>query len=428
MKKMNCLMCMLLGMALTLISCVDDDKNLAQPEEKTTDLIIPDATDWTTTRSVNLSVTSPVETKIAIYTDAACTDENLLTEMYASEVSKNVQLDVAKANQTLYIQYPTSEGKEIMNVSLNTASTRAETIIKLPENVTGFEISGGSDGYRYQWYPSKEGKATLMFEDNWPETGDYDFNDFVIWYHTQAKFFDWGNGTIDSYANDGLEIKITFRAMGGYLPYRLGLQLDKTHAKYIDEVIELEGNDLVKMELQNPEEDAPAIFIFTGTEELRKQSNGGKYYNTDAAHQITDNNLVTIKYRLKMNCFNDLYKMGALWAAATSENQNFFLQKEKNGGREIHLRGYEPTAYYSNSYASEAGNNMRNDIKYCSTGNLVWGIKVPVPIAHPAEQVDIIEAYGKFKSWITSPNDSDPSNEEYNTNWYKFCNSSKVIN
>ena len=63
--------------------------------------------------------------------------------------------------------------------------------------------------------------------------------------------------------------------MGGYLPYRLGLQLDKTHARYIDDVIEIEGNDLVKMELQNPGEDAPAIFIFTGTEQLRKRNNGG---------------------------------------------------------------------------------------------------------------------------------------------------------
>lgn len=428
MKKINYLMCMLLGAASTLVSCIDDDKNLAQPEEKTTDLIIPDAADWTTTRSVNLSVTSPVENKIAIYTDAACTDENLLAEMPVSEDSKNIRLDVAKATKTLYIQYPTSEGKEVMDISLNAASTRGETVIKLPENIEGTKISEVSNGYIYQWYPSKKGEATLMFEDNWPETGDYDFNDFVIWYHTQANFFDWGNGTIDSYANDGLEIKITFRAMGGYLPYRLGLQLDKTHAKYIDEVVELEGNDLVKMELQNPGEDAPAIFIFTGTEELRKQTNGGKYYNTDAAHQIAQNNLVTIKYKLKMNCFNNLNKMRALWASATSENQNFFLQKEKNGGREIHLRGYEPTAYYSSLYASEAGNNMNNNIKYCSSDNFVWGIKVPVPIAHPAEEVDIIEAYGKFKSWITNPNNSTTGDGEDNTNWYNFYNASKVIN
>jgi hypothetical protein len=77
--------------------------------------------------------------------------------------------------------------------------------------------------------------------------------------------------------------------MGGYLPYRLGLQLDKTHARYIDDVIEIEGNDLVKMELQNPGEDAPAIFIFTGTEQLRKRNNGGTFYNTEPDHAIANN-------------------------------------------------------------------------------------------------------------------------------------------
>lgn len=198
-------------------------------------------------------------------------------------------------------------------------------------------------------------------------------------------------------------------------------------AKYIDDVVKMEGSDLVKMELQNPGDDGPAIFIFTGTEQLRKQTNGGAFYNTDPAHKIVENDLVTITYKLKINCFNSIERMGALWAASSSENQNFFLQKENNGGREIHLRGYEPTKYYSNSYTKEAGSNMKNDIKYCSTDNFVWGIKVPVAIAHPIEKVDIIQAYSLFKSWITEPNLSDPSSPMYNGNWFKKYDPAKVI-
>lgn len=58
----------LLGITLLLTACVDDDKDLSQPKEpeKTTDLIIPDDADWTTTRSVNLSIHSPVATRVAI--------------------------------------------------------------------------------------------------------------------------------------------------------------------------------------------------------------------------------------------------------------------------------------------------------------------------------------------------------------------------
>ena len=73
----------LLGATLALTACVEDDKDLSQPKEpeKTTDLVIPDDADWTTTRSVNLSITSPVATRVAIYTDASCTNASLLTEL-----------------------------------------------------------------------------------------------------------------------------------------------------------------------------------------------------------------------------------------------------------------------------------------------------------------------------------------------------------
>lgn len=107
MKTRLLVMCSLVGGALTFTSCVDDGKDLSQPGEKTTDLNIPDNTDWTTTRSVNLPITSPVATQIAIYTDAGCTDENLLAKANVSDAVKNIQLDVAKADQTLYLQYPT---------------------------------------------------------------------------------------------------------------------------------------------------------------------------------------------------------------------------------------------------------------------------------------------------------------------------------
>ena len=57
MKATHWMMYTLLGITLLLTACVDDDKDLSQPKEpeKTTDLIIPDDADWTTTRSVNLT-------------------------------------------------------------------------------------------------------------------------------------------------------------------------------------------------------------------------------------------------------------------------------------------------------------------------------------------------------------------------------------
>jgi hypothetical protein len=42
-----------------------------------------------------------------------------------------------------------------------------------------------SDVTSTSYYPSRNGFATLMFEDNWPSAGDYDFNDLVVKYRYQ---------------------------------------------------------------------------------------------------------------------------------------------------------------------------------------------------------------------------------------------------
>lgn len=164
MKATHWMMYTLLGITLLLTACVDDDKDLSQPKEpeKTTDLIIPDDADWTTTRSVNLSIHSPVATRVAIYTDAACTDESLLAETPVSDISKSIELDVAKANRALYVQYPAGKGKEVISVPINRASTRAELSIKLPENVSGFDTNGGEGAHiATNGIPSKGEKLLL---------------------------------------------------------------------------------------------------------------------------------------------------------------------------------------------------------------------------------------------------------------------------
>ena len=46
-------------------------------------------------------------------------------------------------------------------------------------------------------YPS--GYGTVMFEDMYPQLGDYDFNDFVAWYKYQLQDFFHKGGTWYTY-------------------------------------------------------------------------------------------------------------------------------------------------------------------------------------------------------------------------------------
>lgn len=54
-------------------------------------------------------------------------------------------------------------------------------------------------------------EGTVLFEDNYPQKGDYDFNDYVITYNLDVKFCKRKLSKI--------EVELKFVAKGGELPY-----------------------------------------------------------------------------------------------------------------------------------------------------------------------------------------------------------------
>lgn len=66
----------LAGLMCLLTSCVDDDKDLSVPPTgNTTDLVIPDGFDWSTTRTVTLATNAPHAVSASIYLDEACSEQ-----------------------------------------------------------------------------------------------------------------------------------------------------------------------------------------------------------------------------------------------------------------------------------------------------------------------------------------------------------------
>lgn len=421
MKAMRWIIYSMLSVAFALSSCVDNDKDLSQPKEpeQTTDLIIPDGTDWTSTRSVNLSIISPVKAIVNVYTEEGGKDESLVATLPVSQEVTSITVDVAKSSKTIYIEYPTATGKSMLTAPLG-AVTRADMTVTLPENVSGdeFEDMDEQTAMLIFYSPTKSRMGTLMFEDSWPDLGDYDFNDFVSWYHLTVRC-PFGPEVIDA-ANAGITVRLQVRAMGGILPYRLGLQLDKMPAKYISEIIATQESDVLRLELQNKGESTPAVFILTGLDQLKATSASPKqYYNTENDYKVSQDELITIEYQIKVNTMNDVAAYLALKDSEISTTHNFFLQLKENGGREIHLRGYEPTHYYKARYEDDAvkgKEEMKNGLYYCSNDNFVWGLKVPDAIAHAREKIDFMKAYPKFRNWVTHP-----TNWEYE-NWFKIAN------
>ena len=61
-----------------------------------------------------------------------------------------------------------------------------------------------------------------------------------------------------------------------------------------------------------------------------------------------------------------------------------------------------------------------DNVPYCNKNGLVWGIKVPVGIAHASEKVLFSTGYPKFKEWL----ESDGAK---NKDWYLHPAAEKVV-
>lgn len=408
MKKVYLFLISVLSIVTLFTSC-EKDHGVYDPDKvkHTSDLVVPKGFDWQMTGSANYSISAPVKTVASIFTDENCNEDQLIAQIPVSATPSAITLEYPASTQILYVQFPVQNGKkEVMPVTVN--ATRATQAIKLPEDA---EYDVKSDDIYGDELIHYIRRGTVMFEDSWPVRGDYDFNDFVIYYDIASKIS--GGGRPDVYDHEGLDIKVQFRAIGGAYNYQLGLQLEGMPAKFIDSYDISQDQETVKVKFLNPNEEGPAVFVFEGTPALKGQ-NGAQFYNTEKGHAIDKNQLITATIKLNVNCYNNLPKNLALITSIATASHNFFLTADK----EIHLRGYSPTAYYPN-YEMDA-NGLMSSISYCDKDGFVWGIKVPADIKHAIEKTDFIEAYPKFGKWVSSSGTQ-------NKDWYKHPVSGKVI-
>lgn len=446
MKTMKTLAYTLIGLVCLLTSCVEDEKDLSVPTVNTTDLVIPDGFDWSTTRSITLATNAPHATSASIYLDEACSEQ--VADLAILKGDNSTSLEVPSANNAIWIKYPvTNGGYETQKISIKSkATTRSALHVWTAESLFPDKAkaeSGWPTSTVYQ--PAKDKYGTLMFEDMWPEMGDYDFNDFVINYRVQTT---WGGGSDDS-KNDYLDITISLklRAMGGSLPYRFCIKLP-------GEATDMQGDQISSPTLSStmikelkvesatrgigveflPNTKSP-IFALTGLNSL-KGSDGKQFYNTQIGNLITssaETPTIVFSFKLQLKLEN-IY--GIFNNFATAYAFDYFLQNT-NTGREIHFVGFKPTELYK-SYETdrkEAGKNY-----YCNEKGFVWALKAPVEMGWAVEKKDLLEVYPRFKSWLENggsdltgepdiPGSGDPEGESNKeSKWYNYPQGSSYIN
>lgn len=233
--------------------------------------------------------------------------------------------------------------------------------------------------------------GTLLFEDLWPEQGDYDMNDVMIRYTSKVYKSILTNRVykiVDEY---------TPFHRGGYLANGFGYQLHNISNSDISDV-KIEGPSYAqKSKYMSGKTESgqshPTILlfddmlIFNGKEEADR-----KYTVTIQVNDVSEKNVLP------------------------PYNPFIFIESDKTRGKEVHLVKYPPTDKANLSLLGTGKDVSRPDeeLYYVSVDLMPFALNMPVvdfPI--PEEGVRIDESYPQFATWVKS-------NGKQSTKWYMY--------
>jgi LruC domain-containing protein len=278
-------------------------------------------------------------------------------------------------------------------------------------------IADANDAYpndasrAYNIYYPASGKGTIMFEDLWPTTGDYDFNDLVMNFR-QLTVLNAQNKVVE------LKMNTTLKAIGAGFHNGFGFQLDDVNPSKIISVTgtNTHGASWVSTSANGTESGQSFANIIAFDDAFKiLPSPGGSGVNVDPANPFAtpvDLN-ITISFNTTAGeaiTYSDL-------------RINPYLIVNQERGKEVHLANMRPTdkadrnLFGTGQDDSNIGEGLMKSMVvetkyYKSKNNLPWAIVVPTEIPYPKTKVDFLQAYKKFGIWAES------NGSEFE-NWYE---------
>jgi LruC domain-containing protein len=237
------------------------------------------------------------------------------------------------------------------------------------------------------YYPSSTIYGTFAFEDNWPEMGDYDFNDLVVDY--QFKHVMNASNKVVS-----MEPKFVVRAAGAGYRNGFGFALNLLPQDVSNASGAVLNSGIIKTN-PNGTESNQSKAVFVVSDNVHDLFSTGGFINT----QITDAFFepVAVTLDIQLSSPKTLNELGSV-------PYNPFIIISQNRGREAHLPGYAPTDLVDESFFGTADDNSNKATGsyYKSKTSLPWAIHLPESFAYPMEKADIRDAHLRFKDWASS--------------------------
>lgn len=233
--------------------------------------------------------------------------------------------------------------------------------------------------------------GTLLFEDLWPEQGDYDMNDVMIRYTSKVYKSILTNRVykiVDEY---------TPFHRGGYLANGFGYQLHNISNSDVSKITIESPSYAQKSQYMSGDRESgqshPTILLFDDMLIFNGKEEADRKYT------------VTIQV-------NDVSEKTVL----PPYNPFIFVESDKTRGKEVHLVKYPPTDKANLSLLGTGKDVSRPDeeLYYVSVDLMPFALNMPVvdfPI--PEEGVRIDESYPQFATWVKS-------NGKQSTKWYMY--------
>lgn len=237
------------------------------------------------------------------------------------------------------------------------------------------------------YYPSSSTFGTFSFEDNWPDYGDYDFNDLVIDYQFKHVL----NADNEIVA---MNPKFKIRAIGAGYRNGFGFATDLLP----NDITSTSGSHInggyVTMNSNGTESgQSNAVFIVSTNVHDHFATNG--FVNTDESSVSHEAALVSLEINFQSpKSYSDIGNVP----------YNPFVMISQTRGREVHLPGYIPTDLVDKTLFGTQDDDTDLDAGqyYRSKTDLPWGIHLPESFDYPKENSDIREGHLRFKDWAKS--------------------------
>jgi len=260
------------------------------------------------------------------------------------------------------------------------------------------------------YYPAKGTKNTLLFEDTWPNTGDYDMNDVAM--NFSYKFVT----NADNLLKD-IYLTLNYNAYGGLTHHGFGLELADLDRTNIKSISTLYNGETVELSAEEGHSGDKTVVIITNdiTKYLPityREDGNNTFYNTQNDGEEKATKLLVLHIELDEARAFDLSK--APYNPFIFKQYNDASAPTKGRGHETHLLDHAPTdlADLTLFGTSEDRSVAANGKFYRTKKGLPWALEVPEHIMHTPERVDFLQAYPELLNWAQSGGTT-------NLDWYQ---------